>query len=110
MKAFGVYDGVKEKLVLGENVAQAAQFVQSGVADAGVFALSLALAPQMGPAGRYVEIPLGSSSPMEQGGLVLKRARDPAAARALRDALLGPRGREVLKERGFSLPAPVPAP
>lgn len=110
MKARGVWEGVKGKLVLGENVAQAAQFVQSGVADAGVFALSLALAPRMRPAGRTVEIPLGSHSRLEQAGLVLKRARDPAAARALRDALLGAQGREALGKSGFFLPVPVPAP
>lgn len=110
IKSRGVWDGVKGKLVLGENVAQAAQFAQSGVADAGVLALSLALAPQMRSAGRYVEIPPESYPRMEQGGLVLKRARDPAAARALRDALLGAQGRKALKENGFFLPAPVPAP
>jgi molybdate transport system substrate-binding protein len=64
----------------------------------------------MRSAGRYVEIPLESYPRMEQGGIVLKGAREPAAARALRDALLGSRGREVLKECGFFLPAPVPAP
>ena len=110
MKSRGVWNGIEGKLVLGENVAQAAQFVQSGVADAGVFALSLALAPQLRPAGRYVEIPLESYPRMEQGGLVLKRARDPAAARALRDALLGAQGRKALGERGFFLPASGPAP
>jgi molybdate transport system substrate-binding protein len=110
MTSLGILDGVKEKLVLGENVAQAAQFVQSGAADAGVIALSLALAPQMRSAGRYVEIPPESYPRLEQGGIVLKEAREPAAARALRDALLGSRGREILKEYGFFLPAPVPAP
>ena len=106
MKALGVHDGVRARLVLGENVAQAAQFVQSGMADAGVFALSLALAPQMRTTGRHAEVPLASYPRMDQGGIVLKGARDPAAARALRDALLGPRGREVLREHGFFLPAP----
>ncbi|MBK8595238.1 MAG: molybdate ABC transporter substrate-binding protein [Holophagales bacterium] len=110
MKSLGVYDGVKEKLVLGENVAQAAQFVESGAAEAGVIALSLALAPRMRSAGRHVELPTGSYPRMDQGGLVLKGARDPAAARTLRDALLGPRGRELLKEHGFTLPAAAPAP
>lgn len=110
MTSLGILDGVKGKLVLGENVAQAAQFVQSGAADAGIVALSLALAPPMRSAGRYVEIPLESYPRMEQGGIILKGAREPVAARALRDALLGSRGREVLKEHGFFLPAPVPAP
>ena len=108
LTSLGILDGVKGKLVLGENVAQAAQFVQSGAADAGIVALSLALAPPMRSSGRYVEIPLESYPRMEQGGIVLKGAREPAAARALRDALLGSRGREVLKEYGFFLPAPVP--
>jgi len=110
MTSLGIYDGVKRKLVLGENVAQAAQFVQSGAANAGVIALSLALAPQMRASGRYVEIPLGSYPRMEQGGIVLRGAREPDAARALRDTLLGPRGRDVLKEYGFFLPAAAPAP
>ena len=110
MRSLGIHDGVMGKLVLGENVAQAAQFVQSGAADAGVVALSLALAPQMRSSGRYVEIPLDSYPRLEQGGIVLKGAREPGAARTLRDALLGSRGRQVLKEYGFFLPAPVSAP
>lgn len=110
MRSLGVYDGAKGKLVLGENVAQAAQFVQSGAADAGIVALSLALAPQMRASGRYVEIPLGSYPRMEQGGIVLRGAREPAAARALRDTLLGPRGRAVLEEYGFFLTAPRSTP
>lgn len=116
MRSLGVYEGAKEKLVLGENVAQAAQFVQSGAADAGVIALSLALAPPMRSAGRHVEAPPGSYPRMDQAGIVLKGARDPAAARALRDALLGAPGRLVLQEWGFfppttgGGPAPRPVP
>ena len=109
MKALGVYEDVKGKLVLGENVAQAAQFVQSGAADAGIVALPLALAPHMRSSGRHVEIPVASYPRMDQGGLVLKGAREPAAARILRDALLGLRGREILKEGGFFPPAPISA-
>ena len=106
LRSLGVWDALKEKVVLGENVAQAAQFVESGAADAGVVALSLALSPKMRSSGRHAELPLASYPRMEQGGVVLKGARDLAAARALRDALLGPRGREVLRENGFVLPDP----
>lgn len=105
MKSFGILDAVTGKLVLGENVAQTAQFLQSGAADAGVIALSLALAPQMRSVGRYVEIPIESYPRMDQGGIVLKGTREPAAARLLRDALLGPAGRKVLEAYGFSVPA-----
>ncbi len=106
MRSLGVWDGVKGKVVLGENVAQAAQFVQSGAADAGIVALSLALSPQMRTAGRWVELPPGSYPRMDQGGIVLKGARNPTGARAVRDRLLGPRGREILAKYGFFLPPP----
>lgn len=106
LRSFGAWEAVQGKLVLGENVAQAAQFVESGGADAGLVALSLALAPRMREAGRFVVVPPESYPRLEQGGVVLKGATDPAAARALRDLLLGPRGREVLSRNGFTLPPP----
>ena len=59
--------------------------------------------------GRHAEIPFASYPRMDQAGLVLKGAREPAAARILRDALLGLRGREILKEGGFFPPAPISA-
>lgn len=104
MRSLGVYDGVAEKLVLGESVAQAAQFVQSGAADAGVIALSLALASPMREAGREWEVPRDAYPRMEQGGVVLARAQDPAAAAAFFEFLEIGRGRELLRLHGFSLP------
>lgn len=106
LRRLGVWSGVQEKLVLGESVAQAAQFAQSGAADAGILALSLVLSPRMTGAGRWAEVPRDAYPRMDQGGIVLRHARDLAGARALRDALLSPRGREVLVSRGFSLPDP----
>jgi molybdate transport system substrate-binding protein len=104
LRSQGVYDAVKGKLVFGENVSQTAQFVQSGAADVGIIALALALAPPLSKEGRYVEVPLEAYPRLEQGGIVLGRARDPEAARALRDFLLGQEGRAILKRYGFSLP------
>jgi molybdate transport system substrate-binding protein len=102
MRGAGVWEAVEPKLVLGENVAQAADFVRSGNADAGVVALSLVLAPSVRDEGRWAEVPLELFSPLEQGGVVLTGARDPAAARAVRDVLLGEEGRAVLASYGFS--------
>lgn len=104
MEAAGVYDRVRPKLVLGENVAQAMQFVQSGAADAGLVALSLALAPSVKDAGRTFEIPVGTYPRMEQGGTILRWAEDPDAARALRGFVLSEDGRALLKQYGFFLP------
>jgi molybdate transport system substrate-binding protein len=99
-----VYDEVKGKLVLGENVTQAAQFVESGAADAGVFALSLALSPAMRDKGRYWEAPQDAFPRLEQGGVILSWARDREAAEKLRDFLASDRGKAVLKRYGFALP------
>jgi len=103
MRSLGVYDDVKAKLVFGENVAQTAQFVQSGAADAGIIALALAMAPAMQQAGKYWDVPLDAYPRMDQGGVIMKAARDPAAARALREFVLSPTGRTTLKRHGFAL-------
>lgn len=104
MKSLGVYEQVKSKLVLGENVAQAAQFVQSGSAEVGVIALSLALAPALQREGTYWEVPLQGYARLEQGGVIMRSAHDPSAARLLRDFVLSESGRATLKRYGFFLP------
>ena len=104
MKALNVYDQVVSRLVYGENIAQTAQFVQSGAADIGILALSLAVAPQMRDAGRFWQVPLDAYPRIEQGGIILKSSKNMETARAFRDFVLGDHGREVLKLYGFSLP------
>lgn len=104
LRHFGIYDGVQPKLVLGENVAQAAQFAQTGAADAAIIAYSFALAPSMQMDGRFWEVPIDAYPRMEQGGLILTWARDPVAARSFRDHVLGAEGRAILKRWGFFLP------
>ena len=104
MQAAGVYDAVRPKLVLGENVAQAMQFVQSGAADVGLVAMSLALAPNVKGKGRLFEVPTNSYPRVEQGGTILKWAEDVDAARAFRGFLLSADGQAILKQFGFSVP------
>ena len=95
----GVYDRVKDNIVLGENVAQTLEFAQSGAAEAGIVALSLALAPKMRGQGRYWELPPSSYPKIEQGGVIVK---DSPAARAFRAWILSPAGARVLEAYGFS--------
>ena len=104
LRKAGVWTTVSTKLVLGENVAQAAQFVQSGAAEVGIIAKSLALAPAMRAAGRFREIPDTDYSPLTQGGLILPWAVSRDAAVRLRDYLLSDAGRLVLTTNGFALP------
>jgi molybdate transport system substrate-binding protein len=100
MRRLGVYDAVAPKLVYGENIAQTLQFVESGAAQIGIVALSLAI-----PAGgRYWEIPQEAYTRLEQGGVILNWAQDRPAADAFRRFVLGPRGRAVLERYGFHLP------
>ncbi len=98
----GLLDAVKSRLVYGENIAQAAQFVQSGAAQVGILALALARGPALAGAGRSFEVPLASYPPLEQAGVLLARAEDPAAARAFCDFLRGPEGAAILRRYGFS--------
>jgi molybdate transport system substrate-binding protein len=99
-----VWDRVTSRLVLGENVAQAAQFVQSGAADAAIIAKSLAVAPALEAAGRFRDVPSEMHPPLVQGGLILPWARSRGAAEQLRDFLLGTEGRELLASFGFGPP------
>jgi len=104
LHSLGVYDRIAPKLVLGENIAQTLEFVQSGAADAGVVALSLVLAPKMRGQGRYWEIPPDAYPRLEQGGAILARARGSQAAARLRAFLLDAAGSRILNEYGFSAP------
>ena len=106
MEGAGIYDQVSPRIVRGENVAQAAQFVAAGAADIGVIALSQAAAPRM-PAGRYWEVPADLHAPIEQGVAILARARQSGryqAARQFVDMLMGPLGRSILGKYGFAVP------
>lgn len=104
LRSADVYDAVRAKLVFGENVAQALQFAQTGAADAGIVAMSLAMSPTLKDKGRFAEVPADTYPRIEQGGAILKWAADVDAARALRAYVLGAEGRSVLRQYGFSLP------
>jgi len=104
LKTYEMYDRVAPSLVLGENIAQTALFIESGNADIGIIALSLAISPKMKAHGQYWEIPSQAHPKLEQAGLVLANAKNPEAARAFRDFMMSARGRGVLQTYGFILP------
>ena len=104
LKTYEMYDRISPSLVFGENIVQTAQFIESGNADIGIIALSLAISPKMKAQGQYWEIPSQTHPKLEQGGLVLASAKNPNAARAFRDFLLAGQGRELLQKYGFFLP------
>ena len=108
LRRSGVYDAVKDKLVLGENISQAAQFVESGNADEGIVALSLAASPAMKEEGRYEAIPENLYTPIEQSAVVLRAASHPKAARQFLDYIKMPATAALLERYGFALPARIP--
>jgi molybdate transport system substrate-binding protein len=99
LRSLGLYDQVKDKLVYGENVSQALQYVETGAADIGIVSHSLV------KGGRSWEVPPDSYPKMEQGGIIVKSSRNAALAKEFRAFLLGEQGRSILKRYGFYLPA-----
>lgn len=104
LRSAGLWEVAQSKIVLGENVSQALQFIQSGNAEIGIVALSLALAPGIRGQGRYWQIPLDTYPSLKQGGVILKWTKAPDAAQSLRGFVTGSKGRSVLKRYGFYLP------
>jgi molybdate transport system substrate-binding protein len=104
LKHDGLYEKVESRLVLGENVSQAAQFVESGNAQAGLVALSHALAPGMKEKGRYREVPTSSYPELDQGAVILSHSPHKQEAAAFLDYLKSADARAVLQRYGFSLP------
>jgi molybdate transport system substrate-binding protein len=98
----GLWDAIQPRLVLGENVSQAAQFATSGSAQGGIIALSLAKAPQMADQGRYALIPAEWHQPLRQRMVLLKSAD--ATAEAFYRYLQEPAARAVMRRYGFVLP------
>lgn len=104
LKTAGLYERVRDRLVLGENIAQTAQFVESGAADAGLIALSLATAPALLDKGRFWTVPATLHPKIEQGGAILSWAGDPPAARDFAAFLTSETGQETLARYGFDRP------
>jgi len=98
-----IYEQVKLKLIYGENISQTAQFVQSGNAQAGIVALSLAISPAMRDGKRW-EIPAGMHPTLEQGAIILKDAKHKDAARAFLEFVKSAAGRSTLAKYGFQVP------
>jgi molybdate transport system substrate-binding protein len=105
MEYFKVYDQVKDKLILGENISQAAQFIESGACDIGIIALSLALAPAMKSKGVYWEVPAEAHPPLDQGAVILKSSKQQESAKQFLAFIKGERGQEIMKRYGFTVPS-----
>ena len=99
LQTLGIWPALQGKIVLGESIAQATQFISTGAAQAGITALSLALVPEVARRTRYVLIPGDLHAPVRQRMVLLKSARP--AARAFYDFLQSPAARAVMTRHGY---------
>jgi len=96
----GLWDELQPKIVYGENVRQALQFVQTGNAEAGIVARSIAGVPGV----TYTAIPIELHDPLRQKLAVIRGTRDEELARQFAAFVTGPEGQVIMEKYGFSAP------
>jgi len=101
----GLWNALQSRIVIGENIAQTAQFVESGNVDAGIVALSLVSAPKLKGVGAWWPVPEELHPRLEQGAVLTRRAETNAAARVYLDFLRSDEARAVFNRFGFRLPS-----
>ncbi len=104
MRKAGIYESVKDRLVPGENISQASQFVESGSAQAGLLALSMVLSPGMKEKGRWWTVPDSEHTPIIQSGCISAYAKDQGLAERFMQFLASEPSREILRRHGFGIP------
>jgi len=104
LKHYQLYDRVAERLVLGENISQASQFVESGNAQAGFVALAHAVAPAMQGRGKYWEVPADAYPPLAQGVILLSHSQHKKEATEFLQYIQTKDVSAVFRKYGFTLP------
>jgi molybdate transport system substrate-binding protein len=104
LEAIGIWTNIQDKLVMGENISQTAQFVESGAADAGIVARSIVMSPAMSGKGAWTLIDENLHAPLEQGFAVLKRAAENQLAFRFASFISSPEAKDVLEKYGFEIP------
>jgi molybdate transport system substrate-binding protein len=106
LKHYELYDRLSSRLVLGENISQAAQFAESGNAQAGFVALAHAVSPAMRGKGKYWEVPAEAYPPLTQGAVVLTHSQHAKEAADFLEYMKTKEATDVLRKYGFTLPQP----
>ncbi|WGZ94600.1 MAG: molybdate ABC transporter substrate-binding protein [Candidatus Thiothrix putei] len=104
LTASKLWDTLKPKLVYGENIAQTAQFIESGNADIGIIALALALNPELSKQGGHYLIDDALHEPLEQAFILTTHGKDNTAAQRFAEYMQHPAARKIMVKYGFVLP------
>lgn len=102
LRSLKLYDALKPRLITAENIAQAAQFVDSANADAGLISLTSALTPRLFAEGSYFVIPHELYTPIEQGAVIVRKTSRHEAAQKLLNFLLSPAVQAELAKAGLT--------
>jgi len=100
LRKAGLWEALRPKLVFGENIRHALQFVQTGAAEAGIVALSVANVPEV----EWIPIDAEMHAPLDQAAAVARRSARPELGLAFIQFVNGPEGRPIMKRYGFMLP------
>jgi molybdate transport system substrate-binding protein len=104
IEKLGLAEMLKDKLVIAENIAQSAQYADSGNAQVGLISLTSALTPRLQADGKFIEMPADSYPPIMQGAVVIQQKSSAHEAHQFLDFLLSPPIRKQLSERGLKAP------
>lgn len=107
LQSAGVWEAVQDKLVFGENIAHAAQMTESGAAQVGIIALSLATFPALAKQGHYL-IDDAMHQPLTQSYVITRRGADKPGARLFAEFMNTGKARAVMARYGFMMPEASP--
>lgn len=105
LEHLGAWTTVQPRIVFGENIAQTAQFVETGNADIGFVALSLLMAPQMKSRGSQLRVSADWYDPLAQAAVLTRRGVNNDAARQYLAFLASDEARAILQKFGYSAPS-----
>jgi molybdate transport system substrate-binding protein len=110
LRKAGIYDRVASRLVLGENISQTSQFVDSGNAEIGVLSLAFASAATVRSRGRWWLVPEDSYPALEQAAVVVRSSQNKEISKAFLAYVRSAEGQSILRRNGFSeAPSAAPA-
>jgi molybdate transport system substrate-binding protein len=104
LRAEKLYDAVRGKIVLGENLSQTAQLADSGNAEVAIIGSALAIGPVLRASGTYAEIPAAAHPPIEQGAVIVSASKNKDAARSFLAYVKQPDAKALLQRFGFAVP------
>ncbi len=106
LEKLGLWQDVQKKIVLGENISQAAQYVETGNADAGLVAWSLLRVPKMQGKGKSWLLPLDAFPRLQQAAVLTTRGANSVLAKQYMEFLRTEEAKTIFEQYGFTMPKP----